>query len=189
MKQLDNLAARWRLQTHPLFPLALQRMGLASSVSANRPLAALRHEDDTLFDAYQQIVVPAEGSRYHHLMQRAKEVVSAGTKSVAAFKQTMMGLNNILAAGSGTVTAQSGAGVLAPIPKKQDRRRGRTSNADLVNRSALKRTREHKPGNNKSLISGRACKTCRQNGVIATDHRTGKTARSPSRPRRRLNNN
>ena len=173
LKQLDNLVPRWRLQTHPLFPLALQRLGLSSSLSVNRQLTTVRHEANTLFDAYQQIVVPAEGSMYRHLMQRAKEVVSAGTKTVVAFKRIMMGLNNLLAAENGTDAVQSGPGVLAPISKKKDRRRGRPSNADILNRSALKRAREQNSGKIKSSVSGRACKTCRQNGVIATGHRTG----------------
>lgn len=103
---------------------------------------------------------------YHHLMQRAKEVVSAGTKSVAAYKRTMISLNNILTAGNEAVDIQRGVGILAPIPKKQGQGRGRASNDDLVNRSALKRVHGKQS-------AGRACKTCRLNGVVAKDHRTG----------------
>ena len=118
------------------------------------------------FEVYQQIVVPAEGMMYHHLMQRAKEVVLAGTKSVAAYKRTMVALNNILTPSNEAVDMQSGAGILAPTPKKQGRGRGRASKDELVNRSALKRVHREKS-------AGRSCRTCRQNGVIAKDHRTG----------------
>ena len=125
-----------------------------------------RSSEIDAFESYQQIVVPAEGLMYHHLMQRAKEVVLAGTKSVAAYKRTMMALNNILTLSNEAVDMQRGAGILAPIPKKQGRRRGRASNDELVNRSALKKAHREKS-------AGRSCRTCRQNGVIATDHRTG----------------
>lgn len=131
-------------------------------VSAS-PISHLPSGISTL-QSYQQIVAPPEGLMYHHLMQRAKELVLKGTKSVAAYKRTMMSFNNMMTADDEVVNLQHGAGILAPIPRKQGRGSGRGSNDELVNRSALKRSRGE---------SGRACRTCRLNGVVAKDHRTG----------------
>lgn len=164
--QLDDLEPPWRLQRHPLFRLALQRIGVSPLPMISTSPTAHRPSETNTFESRQQIVVPDERLMYHHLMQRAIEVVHAGTKSVAAYKRTMMAFNNMLAAGNEVVDIQPGAGILAPIPRKQAQRRGRASNDELFNRSASKRVR-------RETSAGRACKTCRLNGVIAKDHRTG----------------
>lgn len=152
--------------------LALARMGLGQSPSACVSCVETNSDDSSQcvvdVETYQQIPIPVDGTMYHHLMQRAKEVVAIGQRSPAAYRRTMMGLNNLLANGD-DVVAPSGAGILAPVPKKIVKR-GRPTNADLMNLSALKKQTPSVLGNKKT----RACKTCKKNGKNRTDHRTGR---------------
>ena len=168
--QIENLAHRWRLKKHPLMSLALARMGLGSSPSICLTGSDQTGSDapqSTVLDAYQQIPIPAVGTMFHHLMQRAKEVVTIGQRSPAEYRRIMMGLNNLMTAGDDNAVL-SGPGILAPVPKKVAKR-GRPTNAELVNLSSLKKKASVVIGNKKA----RECKTCRKNGKHRTDHRTG----------------
>ena len=174
VRQIENLGHRWRLKQHPLMSLALARMGLGPSPSIGLTGGLETGTDasqSVLLDAYQQIPIPPDGTMFHHLMQRAKEVVTIGQRSPAAYRRVMMGMNNLLNAGNtgDAITALPRAGILAPVPKKVAKR-GRPTNAELENLSALKKQAPSFVGRNKTQ---RACKTCRMNGKHRTDHRTG----------------
>lgn len=111
---------------------------------------------------------------YHHLLQSAKEVIASVRGSAAAYRRTMAAFNSLRDGGGGIETTESAtafASIRAPPPKASVKR-GRVSNADLLNQSALKRSAPAASGNVKKT-SGRQCATCKLNNVVATDHRTG----------------
>lgn len=123
-------------------------------------------------DVFAELPVPPDHLMYHHLNQAAKELVTIGQRSPAEYKRVMMGINTLLSQGSvcgGTLDHGSVLGLRAPQHKKSVKR-GRPSNADLENRSALRRVHIQAPG---SRTNKRQCSLCKQNGVDASDHRLG----------------
>jgi len=93
------LPSRWRLNRHPLFIIACQRLGLASSIC--RPLVASEATQNASvhvhLSAYQQIVYPRdEGARYSRLMQNFKQQVAVAQNSPNLYKRTMMSIAELI---------------------------------------------------------------------------------------------
>jgi hypothetical protein len=169
--QLDNLAERWRIGPHPLFIVAKQRLGLASSPVADARL--LRSAETVQTEAYRQIIVPAENLMYHHLMQSAKQVIATVHNSAAGYRRVMAAFNDLMSGGHGKCWSEPTAGfasIRAP-PPKQVVNRGRRPNSELLNLSSLKRGRRDGPGRIVLNGSVKNCSQCKSNGVVATDHR------------------
>jgi len=120
-------------------------------------------------DAYAAIIVPEPNLRYFHLMQAAKEVVSIGQATDTAYKRTMAAFNFLSQFSSGSNPELAAAGLAtmrAPLPKRT-KSKGRPSDADLTNRSALAR-------HGHTQQSGqRSCSLCKANGKTGIGHRRG----------------
>jgi hypothetical protein len=124
-------------------------------------------------DAFHVIQVPKEGMMYHHLMQTAKQVIASVQGSHASYRRVMACFNQLLS-GGGAIgnpeTAEGFVSVRAPQPKPNTRR-GRASNAETLNQSALKQKRPANGAQKNS--SAKSCKKCRAHNIIATDHGSG----------------
>lgn len=103
---------------------------------------------------------------FFHLGQKAKEVVKLGSSSAAAYKRTTVCFDQLLAFLSEFGGCElAGQAVMRPPPLKPTKKRGRPSNDDLINRSALARK------STKSAIT-RRFSTCKANGETGLGHRT-----------------
>jgi len=124
---------------------------------------------NVLDDAYQAIPVPPDNRRYHHLLQKAKEVINVAKNTSASYKRAMMLFNALLTSPVSDGLLPLGC-IEAPVPKAAAKR-GRPSNEDIRNRSQLCSLNNQVSHQKRKIL--KFCNTCKSLGIEASDHRKG----------------
>ena len=165
---------RWRLCNHPFHRLAYSRLNPSASplVDAHLVVSNVANIVSVQEDLLAELPVPPDHLVYHHLNQAAKQLVTIGQRSPAEYKRVMMGINALISQGviyEETPLSGPLLGLRAPLTKNVVKR-GRPANADLENRSALRRDQVRSTG---TRANKRQCSLCKQNGVGSSDHHLG----------------
>lgn len=162
---------RWSIKGHPLYGLALRRLGLTNAEDASSapelPRSGLA--ETVQLAAYEKVKFPESDIRYSTLLQECKRVIALVKDNPNMYKRFMVGLSTIRASANDHQDGEFNHDMAVVKPPK--RKRGRNRHDD--NKSTLAARSSKKTARSSSSKRKKGCTLCRENGEEGFGHRRG----------------